>query len=151
MSLLLSYSVPVFLTGSHLSSVDVVKTYYTHEEIVLPIIKQHNEQFPPPSPTNSTSSLPSTLVPSISPSPAPKSTMKAPEPRLSPYGPSYGSRSSIRPEDVGRRERTPPTPTSPGFGSGDMLGALLTSSYKNKGSKDGKKEKIMPKVLMTPF
>jgi len=38
-----------------------------------------------------------------------------------------------------------------------MLGALLTSSYKNKeeskkkSGKDGKKEKVMPKVMMTPF
>ena len=36
-----------------------------------------------------------------------------------------------------------------------MLGALLMSSYKNKeerkGGKDGKKEKVMPKVMMTPF
>ena len=37
-----------------------------------------------------------------------------------------------------------------------MLGALLTSSYKNKEEnkkkgKDGKKEKVMPKVMMTPF
>ena len=39
-----------------------------------------------------------------------------------------------------------------------MLGALLTSSYKNKeenkkkgGHRDGKKEKVMPKVMMTPF
>ena len=69
---------------------------------------------------------------------------------MSPYGSSYGKRTAIKPEDVGRRERTPPTPTSPGFAGGDMLGALLSSSYKNKG-KDGKKEKVMPKVLMTPF
>ena len=55
---------------------------------------------------------------------------------------------------VGGRGRTPPTPSSPGFGGGDMLGALLTSSYKNKEeSKKGKdgKEKVMPKVMMTPF
>ena len=36
-----------------------------------------------------------------------------------------------------------------------MLGALLTSSYKNKEEskkgKDGKKEKVMQKVMMTPF
>ena len=77
--------------------------------------------------------------------------MKVPAPKLSPYGPSYGTRTSIKPEDVGRRERMPPTPTSPGFGGGDSLGALLTSSYKNKGGKDGRKEKVMPKILMTPF
>ena len=57
----------------------------------------------------------------------------------------------------GGKGRTPPTPTSPGFGGGDMLGALLTSSYKNKeenkkkSGQDGKKEKVMPKVMMTPF
>jgi hypothetical protein len=137
---------------------DVVKAYYTHEEIVLPIIKKHNELFPPPSPTTSTPSLASTPPVSRTPSvkvqqqpPSLSPPMKVPEPKLSPYGPSYGTRSSIRPEDVGRRERTPPTPTSPGFASGDMLGALLSSSYKNKGKKDGKKEKVMPKVLMTPF
>jgi hypothetical protein len=44
------------------------------------------------------------------------------------------------------------TPTSPGFGGGDALGALLSSSYKNKSrERDGKKEKVMPKVMMTPF
>ena len=64
-------------------------------------------------------------------------------------------RAPIRPEDMGSR-RAPPTPTSPGFGGGDMLGALLSSSYKNKSKekgegKDGKKEKVMPKVMMTPF
>ena len=36
-----------------------------------------------------------------------------------------------------------------------MLGALLTSSYKNKeerrGGKDGKKDKVMPEVMMTLF
>jgi len=76
---------------------------------------------------------------------------------LDPYGPAYGTRAAIKPEEIGKRGRgrTPPTPTSPGFGGGDMLGALLTSSYKNKeGSKkkdkDGK-EKVMPKVMMTPF
>ena len=140
------------------SSENVVKAYYTHEEIMLPIVKKHHEQFPPPSPTVSTPSLPST--PTISRTPSVKvqpTTLtpsslpaKTPERKLSPYGPSYGTRTAIRPEDVGRRDRTPPTPTSPGFAGGDMLGALLTSSYKNK-SKDGKKEKVMPKVLMTPF
>lgn len=146
-----------------MDSEDVIKAYYTHEEIVLPIIKKHQEQFPPPSPTISASSLPSTPSVSRTPSvkvqplsltsPAPKPTSKAPgQPKLSPYGPSYGTRTAIKPEDVGnRRERTPPTPTSPGFGGGDMLGALLSSSYKNKDKKDGKKEKVMPKVLMTPF
>jgi hypothetical protein len=62
-------------------------------------------------------------------------------------------RTKIRPEDVGRKGRVPPTPTSPGFGAGgDMLGVLLSSGYKNKEKgKDGKKEKVMPKVMMTPF
>jgi hypothetical protein len=64
-------------------------------------------------------------------------------------------RATIKPEDVGKEGRTPPTPTSPGFGGGDMLGALLSSSYKNKGEsrkgKDGKKEKVMPKVMMNLF
>jgi len=73
--------------------------------------------------------------------------------RLSPYGPSYGTRAAIRPEDIGRRGRAPQTPTSPVFGGGDALGALLTSSYKNKSKRreDEKKEKVMPKVMMTPF
>jgi len=83
-------------------------------------------------------------------SPALNSTIRVPEPRLSPYGPSYGTRAAIKPDDVAKRGRTPPTPTSPGFGGGDMLGALLTSSYKNKGG-ERKKEKVMPKVMMTPF
>jgi len=65
---------------------------------------------------------------------------------LSPYGSSYGTRAAIKPEEVAKER----APTSPGFGGGDMLGALLSSSYKNKG-KDGKKEKVMPKVMMTPF
>ena len=159
-------SINCALTFSSLSA-DVVKSYYTHEEIVLPIIKKHHEQFPPPSPTNSTPSLASTptisRAPSVkaqpdsltySPSPAPKSPIRVPAPRLSPYGSSYGTRAAIRPEEVGKKPRTPPTPTSPGFGGGDMLGALLTSSYKNKSKdtgKDGKKEKVMPKVMMTPF
>lgn len=150
----------VLLTRSYLGSGDVVKAYYTHEEIVLSVMKKHNEEFPPSSPTTSTPSTPTiSRSPSVKAqpdsltSPPPSSgtkSKKAPEPKLSPYGPSYGTRTAIRPEDVGRRERTPPTPTSPGFAGGDMLGALLSSSYKNKG-KDGKKEKVMPKVLMTPF
>lgn len=89
--------------------------------------------------------------PSPSPSPAPKSAItQVSEPRLSPYGPSYGTRAAIKPEDVARK--IPPTPKSPGFGTGDMFGALLSGSYKNKGEgrKDGKK-KVMPKVMMTPF
>ena len=56
---------------------------------------------------------------------------------------------------AGRRGRTLQTPSSPEFGGGGMLGALLTSSYKNKEEsekgEDGKKEKVMPKVMMTPF
>ena len=137
---------------------EVIKSYYTHEEIVLPIIKKHQEQFPPPSPTPSDSSFSSTPAPSVKAqptSPAPKSAARVPEPRLSPYGPSYGTRAAIKPEEVTKKGRTPPTPMSPGFGGGDMLGALLSSSYKNKGEskkdKDGKKEKAMPKVMMTPF
>ena len=144
-----------------IGSVDVVKSYYTHEEIVLPIIKKHHEQFPPSPTTSTTSSLQSSPTVSrtpsvkVQPAPSPKPTIKAPEPRLNPYGPSYGTRAAIKPEEIGRRGRTPPTPTSPGFGGGDTLGALLSSSYKNKEEsrkgKDGKKEKVMPKVMMTPF
>ena len=142
---------------------EVVKAYYTHEEIVLPIIKKHHEQFPPPSPTTSTPSLPPS--PTISRTPSVKAQptslfsppelsqpIKTPEPRLNPYGHSYGTRAAIKPEALSKG-RTPPTPTSPGFVGGDMLGALLSSSYKNKSErgKDGKKEKIRPKVMMTPF
>jgi hypothetical protein len=147
------------ITNGRWSSVEVIKSYYTHEEIVLPIIKKHHEQFPPSSPTSSTPSLSSS--PTISRTPSVKASfssppsIRAPEPRLSPYGPSYGTRAAIKPEDVARKGRTPPTPTSPGFGGGDALGALLSSSYKNKGEngkgKGGKKEKVMPKVMMTPF
>jgi len=62
-------------------------------------------------------------------------------------------RAAIKPEDIAKKGRTLPAPTSPVFGGGDMFGALLSSSYKNKGEnrKDGKKEKVMPKVMMTPF
>ena len=75
---------------------------------------------------------------------------------MDPYGPAYGTRAVVKPEEmVGRRGMTPPTPTSPGIGGMDMLGALLTSSYKNKEEsqkgKDGKKGKVTPKVTMTPF
>ena len=138
------------------SSEDVVKAYYTHEEIVLPIIKKHQEQFPsPPSPTSSSPSISRTASVKTQPtslSPSPTPTIRVPEQRLNPYGPSYGARASIRPEDI-TKKRAPPTPSSPGFGSGDMFGALMSSSYKNKGEnrKDGKKEKVMPKVMMTPF
>ena len=147
------------------SSADVVKSYYTHDEIVLPIIKKHNEQFPPSSTTSTqsllssptisrTSSVVETQPTPLSP-PKSRSTVRVPVPRLDPYGPAYGTRAAIKPEDISKRGRTPPTPTSPGFGGGDMLGALLTSSYKNKEEskkgKDGKKEKVMPKVMMTPF
>ena len=125
---------------------------------MLPIIKKHQELFPAPSPTSSTPSTPSvSRTPSVkvqpTPTPSPVSKSKAAEPRLSPYGPSYGTRAAIRPEDIGKKGRTPPTPTSPGFGGGgDALGALLSSSYKNKSrERDGKKEKVMPKVMMTPF
>ena len=81
--------------------------------------------------------------------------LRVPAPRLDPYGPACGTRAAIKPEEmVERRGRTPPTPPSPGFGGGNMLGALLTSSYKNKEDgkkgKDGKK-KVMPNVMMTPF
>ena len=146
-------------------SADVVRANYTHEEIVLPIIKKPHEQFPP-SPTASTPSLPSSPsvshTPSVKTQPAPlsppksKTSVRVPAPRLDPYSPAYGTRVAIKLEEmVGRRGRTPPTPSSPGFSGGDMLGALLTSSYKNKEegkkSKDGKKEKVMPKVIMTPF
>ena len=150
----------IILTFNRYDSADVVKAYYTHEEIVLPIIKKHHEQFPPPSPTSSTPSLPSSptisRTPSVNTKPTlfspPKSSVKVPEPRLNPYGPSYGTRAAIKPEEVSKG-RTPRTPTSPGFVGGDALGALLSSSYKNKGErgKDGKKEKVMPKVMMTPF
>jgi pheromone a factor receptor len=149
-----------------LKSGDVVKAYYTHEEIVLPIIKKHHEQFhSPPSPTASTPSIPSTptisRTPSVkaqptaltspSPSPVSKPAARVPAPKLSPYGPSYGVRAAIRPEDVGGRGRIPVTPTSPGFGGGDRLGALLSSSWKDKSERGGKKEKLRPKVMMTPF
>ena len=155
-------STPLLLGGSDTdfrnrwSSGDVVKAYYTHEEIVLPIIKKHQEQFPPP-PSSISSSPSISRTPSVNTQPtslhlSPTPTVRAPEQRLNPYGPSYGARASIRPEDI-TKKRTPPTPTSPGFGSGDMFGALMSSSYKNKGEnrKDGKKEKVMPKVMMTPF
>jgi len=148
------------LTRNPCISADVIKAYYTHEEIILPVIKKHHEQFPsststtpspPSSPTISRTSSVKVQPTSLSSlPPAPKSTTKVPEPRLSPYGPSYGTRAAIKPEEVAKNERTLPTPTSSGFGGGDMLGALLSSSYKNK-SKDGKKEKGMPKVMMTPF
>jgi len=58
-------------------------------------------------------------------------------------------RAAIKPEDLAKKGRSPMTPTSPVFGGGDMFGALLSSSYKNK-DKDGK-DKVMPKVVMTPF
>ena len=137
------------------SSGDVVKTYYTHEEIVLPIIKKHQEQFPSPPSSDSSPSVsrtPSVKTQPTSLAPSPTPTIRVPEQRLNPYGSSYGARASIRPEDI-TKKRTPPTPSSPGFGSGDMFGALISSSYKNKGEsrKDGKKEKVMPKVMMTPF
>ena len=71
---------------------------------------------------------------------------------MSPYGPSYGVRAVILPEDVCGRGRTPLTPTSPGFGGGDRLGALLSSSWKDKSeNRGGKKENVEPNVMMTPF
>ena len=150
----------IVLTLSCRDSADVVKAYYTHEEIVLPIIKKHHEQFPSPSSTPSLPPSPTiSRTPSVNAGPTslfspPKSSLKVPEQRLNPYGPSYGTRAAIKPEEV-TKGRTPPTPTSPGFVGGDALGALLSSSYKNKGErgkgKDGKKEKVMPKVMMSPF
>ena len=142
---------------------EVIKSYYTHEEIVLPIITKHQAQFPPPSPTPSDSSLKSSPTVSrtssvkvqpaslSSPSPTPRSAIKVPEPMLTPYGSSYGTRATIKPQDVAKKGRIPPTPTSPVFGSGDMFGALLSLSYKDKNeNRGGKKEKVMPKVMMTP-
>ena len=55
-------------------------------------------------------------------------TRTLPEPRLDSYGPAYGTKAGIELEKVGKRGRTPPTPTSPGFGGGDMVGASWTSS-----------------------
>ena len=76
-------------------------------------------------------------------------------PRVDPYDPAYGTRAAIKTEElIGRIGRMQPTPSSPWFG-GDMHGALLTSSYKNKEESkkgtDGKKEKVTPKVVMTLF
>ena len=70
---------------------------------------------------------------------------------MTPYGPSYGTRAAIKPQDVAKKGRTPQTPTSPVFGSGDMFGALMSLSNKGENRRDGKKEKVMPKVMMTPF
>ena len=133
-------------------SSEAVKANYTHKGNILHIIKRRREQFHP-SPTTCIPSLLSSFTllgkPSIETQPPKSKTpIKVPEPRLDPYGPARVTRLAIKQDEVvGKRGRTPPTPMSPGFGGGDMLGALLTSSYEE----GNRMKKVVPEVMMTPF